>query len=344
MASKFVIWVGAGASRDAHGPDWADLNVDLLRSFVAFVSSVRSTPGRQLTCGFEANFAGMITGLNDAMTGAGDLLLDRVTDGFRATPQELQNLVAAFARFGLPKRLRTRANIRNLGRVFDTELQSRLGSLKGGPLAHAIHNVASRHSSVEVVTTNFDTLIETSCGGPPTCSCTRSDAIAKRVHHIHGVVPGTLPVAHATQGYILSDSDFVEFASPGGVWQWADLLAADVLTYGRTLFVGTSLSDPNLLRWLSGPRSDPKPVGRPPWASPLGQWNRAISGAPTPHNPTPMRLALMPRSAYPDTLAKPGAARDGCEQALRARWWSVNVRVVTVDAFADVTEFVSLMV
>jgi hypothetical protein len=125
------------------------------------------------------------------------------------------------------------------------------GKLKNKP-AKLLESVAAlcRSGRVQsVVTFNYDELLE--------YRISKTKNIT--VHHVHGVIPDVKYKSHATEEIVLSmDEYFHNMAKP---FSWQTAIQLNALTGSPCLFVGTSLTDINMLRLLTYAR-DEKRAGR----------------------------------------------------------------------------------
>ncbi|MDQ0911214.1 hypothetical protein QFZ22_007199 [Streptomyces canus] len=138
-----------------------------------------------------------------------------------------------------------------------------------GPLAHAIAKLAAAlgDKRARIITTNFDGLIETSLSGhlPPSqiksMSVTqqkrwRSEAGVGTVLHIHGMV---VPNKNPLEPLILSESHFLKY---GPIVR---SLILNQLKKSCVIFVGVSITDPNLTGPLWDARGDTTTIPTKPF-------------------------------------------------------------------------------
>lgn len=177
-----------------------------------------------------------------------------------------------------------------------------------GPISRQVAALRVAYGrELRVMTPNYDDLLEQALrddGAEPVALATadhRAPADAVPVYHLHGYLgrdgrdPGEL---------VLSEADYQRMQQ-GGAWQ--EDLVRTALRDSTVVFVGTSLIDPNLIRYLHA-------VG--PGASSFAVFVR--------------------QGTYPaDVPAGIPAAR---EQALRARWEALGVVPVFVDHYVDVAQ------
>ncbi len=124
------------------------------------------------------------------------------------------------------------------------------------------------------------------------------------VYHVHGRL---VPAYPATGRIVLSEDDYAQVQYPGS---WQERFMRRALDSTLCVFVGLSLSDPNLIRWLYRYAGD-------------------VPG-PSPH------VALFVRQATP-TLDPD--VRRALEEAARARWRRCGVEPVWADFFGESAQF-----
>lgn len=185
----------------------------------------------------------------------------------------------------------------------------RPADLRPGPLAEAVARMQWTFGpSMRIATTNYDLLLEaalraSSGGSADVRTYVRSEespAGTVSVTHLHGVLG-----AVRKGQIVLSERDYVRTQS-GSAWQEKWMLEA--LNESSCLFLGTSLTDPNLLRYFHGHRQT-----RPHFATLI----RRPARTPDEH-----RL------------------RDRWEEAQASRWQAVGVTPLFADHFADAAQFV----
>ena len=181
-----------------------------------------------------------------------------------------------------------------------------------GPIARQIAELRRCFGeSVEVLTTNYDDLIEralidTGLGRSRIRSYISNRSPDKRA-------AGTTPVTHLhglagrnedPKGIVLTEEHYHRMQR-GRSWQ--EKLVTERLEESRCLFVGTSLADPNLIRYLYG--------YDPPSA--------------------PRHAAIFVREGEPDC---PAAVRAALERSAARRWGRCGAEAVFVDHFADAAQ------
>ncbi|MDQ5821675.1 MAG: SIR2 family protein [Actinomycetota bacterium] len=124
------------------------------------------------------------------------------------------------------------------------------------------------------------------------------------VYHLHG----RLMTGYSATGHlVLSEDDYAQVQHPGS---WQERFMREALESSLCIFVGLSMTDPNLIRWLYR------------------------YGAQTPSDLR--HLALFVRQAAPD-IGTP--LRTELEKATRARWARCGVDAVWADFFAESAQF-----
>lgn len=180
-----------------------------------------------------------------------------------------------------------------------------------GPSARAVAAIQSRRrTSCEIVTTNYDTGIENALedAGVSFETLTGPDdpQVGRvAVRHLHGFVTRK---ARKPSGLVLSQRDYARLDSSA----WQHELLVDRLETSTCLFVGSGMTDPNLLHYL----------------------HRASADRGRRH------VAVMPRQAddWYGTSA-PSEVRTAREQSLAARWATVGVEVLRPDFFVQSAQF-----
>jgi len=199
-----------------------------------------------------------------------------------------------------------------------------------------IQQVAEGRSSVKVVTTNYDRLIEDAIrsklnqfpGGAPsirpvTVAAGGVDipADALPVYHIHGCVPPAWD-AHMREDFlgadensvILGERDYALLQHGSGHWQ--DDTMYEVLASGATcVFTGMSLADPNIIRYLT---------------------------LETPRRTSGPRYALLSTQSEERWVGKLAPTVVGrYDEALRRRFSDLRVKPVKADFYIQVSQFLS---
>lgn len=104
-----------------------------------------------------------------------------------------------------------------------------------------------------IITFNFDGLIEENLTGHtiPNKSifseAINHDSNEIPVYHVHGYLPRTGAIPHDTDLVFSEDAYHTQFIDP---FSWSNLIQLNKLTQNTCLFVGVSLSDPNMRRLL----------------------------------------------------------------------------------------------
>jgi hypothetical protein len=196
--------------------------------------------------------------------------------------------------------------------VLRDTLYEGVGGLAPGPTAVGVARLRKAFGPrCEIATTNYDTLLEAALMGQNLREVrsyvsrrkpkNRADPV---VRHLHGVLTPDL-----TRGRIvIGDADYYLMQAPT---RWQELYARQRLEDSLCLFVGTSLSDPNLLRYLYRSRGGP-------------------------------HVALFVRQgdswAFRSDL-QPGVS-ESRDQATLARWKAMNVEALRADYYIQSAQFV----
>lgn len=187
-----------------------------------------------------------------------------------------------------------------------------------GPLANGVALLqATWHGSMRIVTTNYDLLLETALEGLPSdaknwsrvksyVSSQDAQPDCVSVTHLHGVI------AKETRGdVVLTEGDFnrMQFRQ-----SWQEKLMVKRLESSAVLFVGTSLTDANLIRYLYRANS-----GHPRYALML---HRQISGRTNDEREVDRR-------------------RRDREEALDSRRWKhLGIEPIFTDFYAEIAQFI----
>lgn len=182
-----------------------------------------------------------------------------------------------------------------------------------GPIARQLPVLrASYGTALRLLTTNYDDLVQQAFEddegnveaqaftGPHGLAAPQNDDRHQRVSHLHGF----LARDGRAQGHVvLTEQDYQRVAQED--WQRSE--AGYALMNGPCVFIGSSLTDPNLLRYL-----------------------HAHAGTGTPRH-----YAIFTRQdAYPkETPSEVITAR---EDAIAARWRANNLEIIFVDHYAEI--------
>jgi hypothetical protein len=165
-------------------------------------------------------------------------------------------------------------------------------------------------SDVRIATGNYDGLLEAALKelGLPVHSYVQGraePAASAAVYHLHGRL---IPSYPATGRLVLADDDYARVQYPGS---WQERFMREALENDLCLFIGLSLTDPNLIRWLHRYSSDPDGDTR--------------------------HVALFVRQATPDQTPD---VRTQLEHAVRQRWAKCGVEAVWADFFGESAQIV----
>jgi hypothetical protein len=187
-----------------------------------------------------------------------------------------------------------------------------------GPIARQLPVLREAYGpSLQLLTTNYDDLVEqafadaeaaieaATFSGPSGPSTPETDSTHQRVSHLHGF----LARDGRNEGQIvLTERDYQALSAA----DWQSGAVGGALLAGSCVFIGSSLTDPNLLRYLH---------------------THTGSGSP-------QHYAIFTRQdAYPSgTPIEVVRAR---ENALVARWRASNLEIVFVDYYAEIASALS---
>lgn len=165
-------------------------------------------------------------------------------------------------------------------------------------------------AQMKLATLNYDMLLEEALerasGEKPSSFIDgrREQARKPAVYHLHGRLAPRL----RTGRIVLSDADYVVSQAAK---TWPESFVAEALQSSTCLFLGVSLRDPNLIRWLHLYRE-----------------------------PNQSHLAVFVRQALP--RLRPSVRR-ALEEATRARWQAYGVEVVWADYFGELAQVIHEM-
>jgi hypothetical protein len=147
----------------------------------------------------------------------------------------------------------------NLGRDFAKEVRTAIYSTNptSCPLIDSIVRLSRPQRDGRpldsIVTFNFDNLIEenleaTSIPNKAICSeAINHDSNELPIYHVHGFLPRTGEIAEDAELVFSEDAYHSQFIDP---FSWSNLIQLNKLTQSTCLFVGISLTDPNMRRLL----------------------------------------------------------------------------------------------
>jgi hypothetical protein len=225
-----AVFVGAGISTEAGLPSWSSLVRKLLEKVAPETEAFRDLAGAGDSAAAARLFAERTMSALGPL-GAAAVAKAHLRDNYEA---DVSNALLA-----------------------DVELET----LVPGPTALAIARfVIGRDPRPLVLTTNYDLLLERAFAAelrkreePETLvvSLLPGDDLATDLYaiiHLHGLIDERKPIDARVRGELVLAEDEFFAAGEGGTKRRK--LADAVLDQGRCLFLGTSLSDPNLLGYL----------------------------------------------------------------------------------------------
>lgn len=214
---RLTLVCGAGVSIDAGVPAWSSLLLRLLEIMMKRISQGRSS-----------DLNGELTGKFHSQNGASSLVLGKY----------LKN---------------------NLGNDFQSEVRSALyaSNPTTSPLISSIVRLSRPQRDGRpldsIVTFNFDSLME---------ECLTKDNVINKsifseavhhesneipVYHVHGYLPRMGSIPEDMDLVFSEDAYHSQFIDP---FSWSNLIQLTKLTHSTCLFVGVSLTDPNMRRLL----------------------------------------------------------------------------------------------
>lgn len=214
---RLTLVCGAGASVEAGIPTWGDLLFRLLESMMERIST-----------DYSLNLGSKAAGEFQHRNGASSLILGKY----------LKN---------------------NLGNDFETEVRDALYVTKPvhSQLIESIVQLSRPQRDGRpldsIITFNFDGLIEESLTAnaipnkPIFSEAINHDSNEIPVYHVHGYLPRTGPIPPDTDLVFSEDAYHTQFIDP---FSWSNLIQLNKLTQNTCLFVGISLTDPNMRRLL----------------------------------------------------------------------------------------------
>ncbi len=298
---KLTIFVGAGVSAEAGLPPWAELVRRLLEQ--AAKCAAFSTPEQ----GLEWAEKTLRTELPTGAAGIAETLLrDRLAD---VLYEELYRP------------------------VIDSTIAAKPSEFLPGPTAHAVaalrlacDDERRAHGKMKILTTNYDDLLERAL--KQAFRGRREDERAKnvvsmvwplqreltgdltKVHHLHGLLTSRKPKGALT----LTDTSFYR---PDPKSHPRDSFVTGILNQSSCLFLGTSFTDPNLMRFI--------------FASARDRMDTQQAKKPD----RPRHIALMTHHS-----GDPRAVLDVREEIVRDRLRDSYVDCVFLDHYGDVSQFV----
>ena len=266
--------VGAGASAEAGLPTWPELIDGILVDVARRVGLPPGLSPRARRAWIES-FVSSLTGLY-GLPGAGAIGKAWLGDDFE-------------------------------GRVRH-HLYSHVPNPRPGRVAQGVAQLqVAFGADCAIATTNYDTLLEQALRAEgvrdvKTYVVNRETGSGVVVRHLHGL----LTPDESRGRIVLTESDYYQMQAPR-IWQ--EQYAQDRLRRSTCLFVGTSLSDPNLLRYLYR------------------------TGDPAEHFALFTRQSDSLRDGLADDLA------DSRDKAVLRRWREMNVQPVIADYFVQSAQF-----
>jgi hypothetical protein len=185
-----------------------------------------------------------------------------------------------------------------------------------GPISREIPKLQAAVSDLRIMTLNYDDLIEQAFrdhpGAPEPYAVAEADLRVPpgrcAVFHLHGYLGRD---GRPTGELVLSEADYMRMQQSGS---WQEDLVHNALRDSTVVFIGTSLIDPNVIRYLHG-------------AKPSSQDAQE-------------RFAVFVRQdVYPQNV--PAAFRLARENALAQRWEALGVTAVFVDHYTDVAQLLA---
>jgi hypothetical protein len=147
----------------------------------------------------------------------------------------------------------------NLGRDFPKEVRNALYAQQTGnsPLIDSIVELSrpqrDGRTLDSIITFNFDCLIEENLAANNILSkaifseVIRHDPNELPIYHVHGYLPRTGKIPEESELVFSEDAYHSQFIDP---FSWSNLIQLTKLTQNNCLFVGISLTDPNMRRLL----------------------------------------------------------------------------------------------
>jgi hypothetical protein len=238
-----VLFLGAGVSRDYGAPTWNTLVLEMLFEFVA-----DGSPLRQLAINYRRAVS------------------DWLADYFAYEPTVLARLVEDYVLGNSVRRGGTSADLKARLRFLEGMRQKLYDGVAEPSCRTTLHAVAdlittNKGNVPAVVTFNFDDLLEQELARRD-FSFVSVNAPGRAPHgpvpiiHAHGCLPqkGAIPDG----GIVFTERDYHTLTE--GVFHWALTEIVWNLRHRTVLFVGLSMSDPNLRRLLDAACSPGEPA------------------------------------------------------------------------------------
>jgi hypothetical protein len=147
----------------------------------------------------------------------------------------------------------------NLGRDFPTEVRGALyaAQLSASPIIESIVRLSRPQRDGRpldsIITFNFDSLLEESLdlhqipNRAIFSEALTHDPNELPIYHVHGYLPRAGPLPETSELVFSEDAYHTQFIDP---FSWSNLIQLNKLTQNTCLFVGISLTDPNMRRLL----------------------------------------------------------------------------------------------
>jgi hypothetical protein len=214
---RLTLVCGAGISADAQIPLWGDLLLALLESMVARLSREHAIASdTDAAPEFQRRYGGSSLILGKYLENTlGKDFARTVRDALYARHPKTSPLIDAIVELARPRRE---------GRALDS-----------------------------IISFNFDALIEENLSAARITNCAIHTESVKHepfeipVYHVHGYLPRKGKVPESTHIVLSEDAYHQQFLDP---FSWSNLIQLNKFSQNTCLFVGVSLTDPNLRRLL----------------------------------------------------------------------------------------------
>lgn len=239
QAKELVLCLGAGVSMPYGFPSWNDLLLELV-----FEQAQHAGRLKPLAPEYRRAVAGWMTEAFDA----DPLVLAR----------RIEHDLGRRARRGAGDP--TQAFLERLR----THLYANERRLKGPTALTAVTDLVARSTRTRgvaaVITFNFDDLLERGLRRRrvpfvPVSDARRPVGPGLRIYHAHGYVPSTGPLARGD--VVFTEDDYHRLTETAFHWSLSEIV--ERLRKSTVLFVGLSMSDPNLRRLLDASKNDARP-------------------------------------------------------------------------------------
>ncbi|MEC0090602.1 TIR domain-containing protein [Paenibacillus macquariensis] len=209
-----------------------------------------------LVCGAGVSISAGIPTWNELLNKLLETMMKRISNNHNITInfENTSDFNSRYSNLIIGKYLKN-----NLGKEFQNEVRNALysGSLGSNRIIESITNISrpqrDRKPLDSIITFNFDSLIEEYLSSNSVknrsiyCEGIKHKSDEIPIYHVHGFLPrlGDIPIE--SNIVFSEDSYHSQFIEP---FSWSNLIQLNKLSQNTCLFIGLSLTDPNLRRLL----------------------------------------------------------------------------------------------